>query len=183
MQNPKGLAFVMFAMTALAVPGVGHAQDDGHVSKAALTLSEGEGQARPQPWSPPEFQNARKPAHTAKAEKHQHRSTASTRLHARVRKSAVPSSTFEDRTARYFDPLSLSVQPENRLKPMKSEYDQVTDSVALPAQALVARTPDDAASTQISSASIEQMGKGNNHTVVVPLFQILNTLSPGAAEQ
>jgi hypothetical protein len=59
----------------------------------------------------------------------------------------------------------------------------VTDSVATPDKAPVPTTPDDSASTQISSASIEQMGKGNNHTVVVPLFRILNNLSPGPASQ
>jgi hypothetical protein len=95
----------------------------------------------------------------------------------------VPRSTFEDRTSRYFDPLSLTLAPDSRPNPVRSQFDEVTDSVATPDKAPVATTPDDAASTQISSASIEQMGKGNNHTVLVPLFQILNGLSPGPASQ
>lgn len=97
--------------------------------------------------------------------------------------AGVPRSTFEDRTSRYFDPLSLTLAPDSRPNPVKSQFDEVTDSVATPEKAPVATTPDDSASTQISSASIEQMGKGNNHSVVVPLFQILNNLSPGPASQ
>jgi hypothetical protein len=182
-QNPIRLGFVVAAMTAFAVPSFGQAQENGHVTKAALTVSETVGHARQQSWSAAETQHPRKSERTAKTEKRSHRPGATARGHTRVSKAAVPRSTFEDRTAHYFDPLSLTVQPENRLDPAKSEYDQVTDSFTPPDKALVARTPDDAASTQISSASIEQMGKGNNHTVVVPLFQILNSLSPGSAEQ
>jgi len=97
-------------------------------------------------------------------------------------KSDVGGLTFESRTGHYFDPLSLAPAPDSRPDPIKSQFDQVTSSTALPDRAPVATTPDDSANSQISSATIEQMGKGRNSTVVVPLFHVLNGLSTGPAE-
>ena len=95
----------------------------------------------------------------------------------------VPRSTFEDRTARYFDPLSLTLAPETRFDTANSAYSQVTNSFVPADKGQIAIMPDAPVTNEITSASIENMGKGNNHTIVVPLFQLLNQLSPGPAPQ
>lgn len=178
MEQPIRIAVIVVGMAALAVPPiVARAQDGGRVSEAALTMPGSLGNdaaaatAKPQPEKKP------------KQVTHKTNKTGTAKGEVRQTTAAVPRTTFEDRNGHYFDPLSLTLAPENRLDPVKSQYDQVTDSFVPPDKALVAATPDDSASTQISSASIEQMGKGNNHTVVVPLFQILNTLSTAPAPE
>jgi hypothetical protein len=181
--NPIRLGVVVIAAMAMALPAVSQAQDSGQVTKAALTVSQPDMHVHHQPRNTDVAPHARKSEHATKTEKHARKSTATARAHARVSRNTVPRSTFEQRTAHYFDPLSLTLAPENRIDPVKSQYNQVTDSFTPPDKALIATTPDDAASTQISSASIEQMGKGNNHTLVVPLFQILNSLSPAPPAQ
>jgi hypothetical protein len=176
-ERPVRIAVILVGLVALAAPPiVARAQDGGRVSEAALTvpgLRADDGAVttvRPRPEK------------KQKQVSHKANKTANNKGDAR-QAAAVPRTTFEDRTGHYFDPLSLTLAPDTRLDPVKSQYDQVTDSFVPPDKALVAATPDDSAATQISSASIEQMGKGNNHTVVVPLFQILNSLSPGPAPQ
>ena len=175
MRNPSHLGLAMLVMAAMAMPSVGQAQDRRQVDRAALAASEAV--ARQPPSDAAGSRHRAKAERASKTGRHPRKPTATPRSHARARKAAVPRSAFEERTANYFDPLSLALAPENRTDPAKSQYNRVTDSLAPPDQPLVSKTPDDAASTQISSASIEQMGKGNNHTVVVPLFQILNSLS------
>jgi hypothetical protein len=170
-KDPIRAAAVMAGLIALgALPNPVAAQD-GHVAEAMLTVPGPQGDATASPAAKTPAANKPKQA-VHKSAKPRSKSEA-----------GVPRSTFEDRTSHYFDPLSLSLAPDSRPNPVKSQYDEVTASVAPPEKAPVATTPDDAASTQISSASIEQMGKGNNHTLVVPLFQILNNLSPGPASQ
>ncbi len=179
MEHPIRIAVIVVGMAALSAPPlVARAQEGGRVSEAALTM----------PGSGGDDDGAATAAKTQPEKKqkpvsHKVNKTANTKGEGRKSTAAVPRSTFEERTSHYFDPLSLTLAPDNRLDPVKSQYDQVTDSFVPPDKALVAVTPDDAASTQISSASIEQLGKGNNHVVVVPLFQILNTLAPGPAPQ
>jgi hypothetical protein len=175
-KDPIRAAAVMAGLIALgALPNPVAAQD-AHVAEAMLTVpgSQGDTTANPAVTANPAAKTdpANKPKQTA------HKSGR-----PRSKSEGVPRTSFEDRTSHYFDPLSLTLAPDTRPNPVKSQFDEVTDSVATPDKAPVAATPDDSASTQISSASIEQMGKGGNHTVVVPLFQILNNLSPGPASQ
>ena len=160
----------LIALGALAKPVL--AQDNDRVAQAAAVgvplLQESAPAAAAKPPS------AKKPKQAAA-----HRSGK-----ARAKgETGVPGITFETRTSHYFDPLSLTPAPETGRSPIKSQFDEVTNSVALPDKAPAAAGPDDSASTQISSASIEQMGKGRNSTVVVPLFKVLNGLSPGPASQ
>jgi hypothetical protein len=169
-KDPIRAAAVMAGLIALgALPNPVAAQD-AHVAEAMLTVPSSQGDATANPAAKTDA--ATKPKQTA------HKSGK-----PRSKSEGVPRTSFEDRTSHYFDPLSLTLAPDTRPNPVKSQFDEVTDSVATPDKAPVAATPDDSASTQISSASIEQMGKGGNHTVVVPLFQILNNLSPGPASQ
>ncbi len=171
MKNPFRAAAVAIGLIALgALPKPVEAQDDGRVAQAALSVPGAQDAA-----AATKTQSATKPKQaTRKPGKPRSRTDANAK---------VPRATFEDRTSHYFDPLSLTLAPEHRPDPVKSQYDEVTDSVAPPDKPLVSKTPDDSESTQISSASIEQLGKGRNNTVVVPLFQILNNLSPGPASQ
>ncbi len=171
MKDPFRAAAVMVGLIALgALPNPVAAQD-ANVSQAALTV----------PGLPDD--GAANPAAKIDAAKKPKQATHRSGKPRSKGEAGVPRSTFEDRTSHYFDPLSLSLAPDSRPNPVRSQFDEVTDSLATPDKAPVATTPDDSASTQISSASIEQMGKGNNHTVLVPLFQILNNLSPGPASQ
>jgi hypothetical protein len=172
-KNPIRDAAVVIGLIALgALPKTVQAQDESRVAQAALSVP------GPQDNNP----DAATKTQTATKQKQATRKPGKPRSRTEA-KAGVPRSTFEDRTSHYFDPFSLTLAPEHRTDPVKSQYDEVTDSVAPPDKPLVSKTPDDSESTQISSASIEQMGKGRNNTLVVPLFQILNNLSPGQASQ
>lgn len=117
-----------------------------------------------------------------KKHKPPHRAARSTKPREELRRqsaAAVPRSTFEDRSTHYFDPLSLTLAPDSRLDPANTQYNQVTGKFDAADSQTVARTPDDSVNPGASSASIENMGQGHNVTVVVPLFQILNSISPG----
>jgi hypothetical protein len=173
-KNPFRAAAVAIGLIALgALPKPVEAQEDGHVAQAALSVPGAQDNDAAAAATKTQSATKQKQA-TRKPGKPRPRTEANAK---------VPRTTFEDRTSHYFDPLSLTLAPEHRSDPVKSQYDEVTDSVAPPDKPLVSKTPDDSESTQISSASIEQLGKGKNNTVVVPLFQILNNLSPGPAPQ
>jgi hypothetical protein len=96
---------------------------------------------------------------------------------------AVPRSTFEDRTTHYFDPLSLTLSPEARIDPINRPYNPVQGSFTAADKGQIAVAPDEPSSRDISSAGIENLGQGHNVTVMVPLFKILNNLSPGPAQE
>ena len=172
MKNPNPAAAAVIGLIALGALSKTVVAQDDHVAQAAISVPGPRDDSAANPAST--TQSAKKPKQAAT-----HRSGKSRSKSA----SGVPRITFEDRTTHYFDPLSLTLAPDRRPDPVRSQYDEVTNSVAPPDKPLTSTTPDDSQSTQISSASIEQMGKGNNHTVVVPLFQILNGLSPGPASQ
>jgi hypothetical protein len=177
-QNPIRLGFLIVVMAAMALPRFSHAQESGQVTKAALTVSETRTHARHQPGTTAVSRHTPKSERAAKSEKHVRKSAATARVHAHVRKAAVPRSTFEDRTAHYFDPLSLTLAPDSRLDAASTQYNQVVGKFVPSDQGQVAATPDDPTAHEISSASIENLEQGhNNLTIVVPLFQILNKLS------
>lgn len=173
---PIRAAAVIVGVVALsAMPMVARAQD-ALVSKAALTVPGArEDVPAPAPKHADKADKKQKPvAHkSAKASKPEHRKESA---------AAVPKSTFEDRTAHYFDPLSLTLAPDSRLDPVSNQYNQVTGKFEPPDKQQVAGTPDDSQNAGASSASIENMSMGHNTTVIVPLFQILNNLSPGPAQ-
>jgi hypothetical protein len=174
-KNPFRAAAVAIGLIALgALPKPVEAQDDGRVAQAALSVPPGAQDNNPAAAATKTQSATKQKQATRKPVKSRSKTEANAK---------VPRTTFEDRTSHYFDPLSLTLAPDHRSDPVKSQYDEVTDSVAPPDKPLVSKTPDDSESTQISSASIEQLGKGKNNTVVVPLFQILNNLSPGPASQ
>ncbi|MGH6981123.1 MAG: hypothetical protein ACREFC_07930 [Stellaceae bacterium] len=121
---------------------------------------------------------------SAHEKKHKVTTTIKTEKHAKTDPKRVPRSTFEDQTRHYFDPLSLTLAPDTRLDPDNTQYNQVTGSFQPNDRSQLALVPDaPIISNDITSAGIENMGKGNNHTVVVPLFTLLNSLSPGPAPQ
>lgn len=173
MEYPIRAATALMAMVALSTIPVATQAQDAHVSEAALTVPRAQDQTLN--VTAPRAEKKTKPAHkttkTAKPEG-RHQSTA-----------MVPRSTFEDRSVHYFDPLSLTLAPDSRLDPVNSQYNQVTGKFETSDGQLVARTPDDSVNAGATSAGIENMGQGHNVTVVVPLFQILNSLSPGPAPQ
>ncbi len=105
------------------------------------------------------------------------------KLEAAKSKAMVPRTTFEERTGHYFDPLALTLAPETRLDPEARPYNPLDGSFTPMDRGQVAVAPDDPTTHDISSAGIEQMGKGNNHTVVVPLFQVLNSLGSAPPPQ
>jgi hypothetical protein len=178
-RHPIRAAAVLVGLAALAaLPHTGQAQD-GSVSDAAVTMpvlrsSDVQDRTTAAPVKP----------QTGKKQKQATRKSAKeARAKVDTSNALVPRSTFEDRTAHYFDPLSLTLAPDSRIDPISSEYSQVTNSIVAADKGQVAVTPDDPTTRQISSASIENMGQGRNVTVMVPLFQILNSLSPGPAPQ
>jgi hypothetical protein len=178
-QHPIRAVTIFIGLTLATLPTLAHAQEGGAVSEAALTM--------------PVLQTdnadehaaavAVKPEPEKKPKQATHRAAKTARPKAEVSQAMVPRSTFEDRTARYFDPLSLTLAPETRFDTANSEYSQVTNSFVPADKAQIAIAPDAPVTNEITSASIENMGKGNNHTIVVPLFQLLNQLSPGPAPQ
>jgi predicted lysophospholipase L1 biosynthesis ABC-type transport system permease subunit len=169
-ENPIRAATGFLAMAAVAaIPTLSQAQD-AHVSEAALTMLRADAATS----------TAATP-HAEKKQKTTHKAAKTTRR--KTDAAAVPRSTFEDRTAHTFDPLSLTLAPDSRLDPTDDQYNQVTGKFETSDSQLVARTPDDSVNAGASSASIENLGLGRNMTVVVPLFQILNSLSPGPAPQ
>ena len=179
MQHPIRAVTIFIGLTLAALPTLAHAQEGGAVSEAALTMpalqidTADEQPATVVIRSEPE----KKPKPTT------HRAAKTARPKSEVSKAMVPRSTFEDHTTRYFDPLSLTLAPETRFDKANSEYSQVTNSFVPADKGQIAIMPDAPVTNEITSASIENMGKGNNHTIVVPLFQLLNQLSPGPAPQ
>ena len=169
MEHPIRAATVVMAMVAVAaIPALVQAQD-AQVSEAALTVPRAH-----------ETTSATTKSHTEKRQRATHKAARTTKSGADSAK--VPRSTFEDRSAHSFDPLSLTLAPDTRLDPTNDQYNQVTGQFQTSDQQLVARTPDDSVNPGASSATIENMGMGHNVTVVVPLFQILNSISPGPAQ-
>lgn len=173
------MAIVLAGLIVLtAAPVWAQAQEGGAVSEVALTVPpvhHGEGAVHKP--------RAKVAAVSPREKKHK---TASVRTvkHAKADPKRVPRSTFEDRTQHYFDPLSLSLAPDTRIDTDNTQYNQVTGSFQPNDRAQIAVIPDaPIISNDITSAGIENMGKGNNHTVVVPLFTLLNTLSAGAPSQ
>lgn len=162
------------------VPNISRAQDNGYVTKAALTVSETRTHVR-HPLHTAVGSDVSKSHHTANPEDRSRKHAARARIHVRIGKAAVPRTTFEDRTAHYLDPLSLTLAPESRIDPAKTEYNQVVGKFVPADQGQLAAAPDDPTTHEISSASIESLEQGhNNLTVVVPLFKILNSLSDQA---
>ena len=174
-RDPVRAAAILFGLAAIvALPCQARAQEPMSTSKANLAM--------------PDLRNGNSDHHFAAK-------TGKTRVDKRQRHAAkepakraagtsVPRATFEDRTAHYFDPLSLTLAPETRFDSTGSQYNQVTDSFTPADSTLVAAAPrQDPTMRDVTSASIENMGQGHNVTVVVPLFKILNSLSPGPAPQ
>jgi hypothetical protein len=158
----------LMAMVAVAaIPALVQAQD-AQVSQAALTVPRAHAT------------NSATTSHTEKKQRATHKAAKTTK--SDTKSAAVPRSTFEDRSAHSFDPLSLTLAPDTRLDPTNDQYNQVTGKFQTSDGQLVARTPDDSVNAGASSATIENMGMGHNVTVVVPLFQILNSISPGPAQ-
>lgn len=168
-------AIVLAGLLVLtAAPAWSQTLEEGGVSEVALTLPhEDSGIVIATP--------AKKPRQTTHATAA--RPAKKPKLEAAKSKAMVPRTTFEERTARYFDPLALTLAPETRLDPEARPYNPLDGSFTPVDRGQVAVITDDPTTHDISSAGIEQMGKGNNHTVVVPLFQVLNSLSPGPAQQ
>ncbi len=166
----RAMTVFVAMVAAAAIPTLARAQD-AHLSQAALTMPRAEETTVTAPTSHPE--KKQKPTHKAAAKTTKPKTDT----------AMVPRSTFEDRTAHSFDPLSLTLAPDTRLDPANDQYNQATGQFQTSDSQLVARTPDDSVNAGASSASIENMGLGHNVTVVVPLFQILNSISPGPASQ
>lgn len=173
------MAIVLAGLIVLtAAPVWAQAQEGGEVSEVALTvpvLRHGDDV---------DHKTRAKAAAVTTHEKKHKAAAGQTERHSKVDPKRVPRSTFEDRTQHYFDPLSLTLAPDTRIDTDNTQYNQVTGSFQPNDRAQLALVPDaPIVNNDITSAGIENMGKGNNHTVVVPLFTLLNSLSPGPAPQ
>ena len=119
----SGILFGLLVFAAL--PALAQEGADGHVSDVALTMpglrQDSDDGDRVKPAARIEEPKKQKPARhpaTAKSAKPEKRKVE-------VSKAAVPRSTFEDRTTRYFDPLSLTLAPETRIDPADTPYNPV----------------------------------------------------------
>jgi|SRR6185437_3391400 len=170
----------LIVLSSAPVWAQAQAQEDGAVSEVALTVP-GQSDRGEVARKPVERKTVVKPTPvTAHDKKHK---VTTTERRAKVDRRRVPRSTFEDRAQHYFDPLSLTLAPDTRIDTDNTQYNQVTGSFQPNDRAQLAVVPDAPITNEITSAGIENMGKGNNHTVVVPLFTLLNTLSAGAPSQ
>jgi hypothetical protein len=170
--HPFRVATVLAGLIVMTVP-FALAQEPGQVSEVALTmpgLRDGGDHDRAAAAVKAETKSKHATRKSAKAEK-----PPKAKVHKTA--SVVLHGTFEDHTAHYFDPLTLTLPQETRFDPSVSQNSRLDGSFTPADKSQIAIAPDLPVTNEITSAGIENMEKGNNHTIVVPLFQLLNKLS------
>jgi len=166
-------AFALLAMIGFAALSVAaRAQDDSASLERALAVPAG----TYEPVGDTVVSPARPhPVVHRHAEKH-HPSRSGKAKVKLERGGATPHFTFEQRTAREFDPLSLTVTPDPKIEIPSGRAD-VKGDFYRSSENQIAAAHDSLTDGPISSAGIENMEKGNNHVIVVPLFKLLDKLS------
>ncbi|HEX4113561.1 MAG TPA: hypothetical protein VH020_13595 [Stellaceae bacterium] len=162
-----------------ALPATVWAQDKARVSTVALTgVRE---KPAPNRTSTIDLKPLREPNRSSH---HAAKSAAKEKKMVKLRKGAAPPRfTFEQRAARSFGPLSLTLPPDTHLDGGSTQFRAVDGSAAADKSQL-ATAPSDNTPDRITSAGIENLGLGHNLTVMVPLIQLLDKLSnqpPAAA--
>jgi hypothetical protein len=171
-------AFALLALIGFAaLPAAAWAQQDAADLERALAVPA----ATYEPIADTQAGPAVKPRKAVgeRKDRHGHRPSRAGKHSTRVKMEkggAVPHFSFEQRTAREFDPLSLTLTPDPKIEIPSGRADVKSDAYRR-TEGQVAVAHDTLADGPVSSAGIENMEKGNNHTIVVPLFDILNKLS------
>jgi hypothetical protein len=173
----RGVIAIVPLIVFAALPATARAQDKARVATVALTGV----MAKPEPNR--DVTADRK----AVRERGRTRHAAKPAAKGKVKLSkggAVPRFTFEQRAARSFGPLSLTLPPETHLDRNGAQFyhaDRATAANSAADRNQLAGAPDDAASDRITSAGIENLGLGHNLTVMVPLFHIPDKLPDQSA--
>jgi hypothetical protein len=167
----RGIFVAALSIGLAALPMAVHAQQDGRVSTVALTGVRAKAE-------PNRDETAlRKPGHEQnRSSRHAAKSTAKGKIKVSKKGEAPPRFNFEQRAARSFGPLSLTLPPDTQLERGHAQFNPRNDSAAADKNQL-AVAPSDPGGDRITSAGIENLGMGHNVTVVVPLFQFLDKIS------